>query len=142
MRTVHGRLSDIFIIQAGPMRSSSNTISPSASIACKQRLRGFYGNVYSGKVLCTSTIQEESCVVHYSPQSAFRGNPFVDLDAFNHCLYIYYTVNLQQSNILDIQRAETFRDKTSIIQRQCNMKVTAVASWKCLTGREGTAVRF
>lgn len=64
----------------------------------------------------------------------FRGNPFVDLDAFNHCLYICYAVNQQQSNILDIQRAETFRDKTSIIQRQCNMKVTAVASWKCLTG--------
>lgn len=61
-------------------------------------------------------------------------------DAFTLRLSICCSLNLQQSDILDIQRAETVKDKTSITQRQRNVKVTAGVSQKRLTG-SGSASR-
>lgn len=131
--TVHRRLSGIFIIQAHPTRPSSNTITPSESGACTQRLRGVYANVGSANVVCTAT-KKEAVVFTILPSRPVRGKPFVKPDASPLRLYISCSVNLQQSDVLDIQRAETVQDETSITQRRPNMKVTAVVSQKPLTG--------
>lgn len=133
MGTVHRRLSGIFIIQAHPIHPSSNTISPSESGACTQRLRGVYANVHSANAVCTAT-KKEAVFFTILHSQLVRRKPSAKPDASTLRLYICCSVNLQQSDILDIQRAETVKDKTSIAQRQCNMKVTAVVSQKRLTG--------
>lgn len=108
-----------------PIGSSSNTISPSESGEREQRLRGVYANV-----LCTSTKKEAVffCVLRYL---SVRQKPCADLEAFQRHLYVCSAVNLLSSTTLDIQRAETVKDKTSIVQHRCSMKVTAVADPHC-----------